>query len=82
MDDKNKLYDLNNIMFEQLNRLNKDDLNGDDLKKEVERSQAITSLSKNIIDNAKVVLEGAKFSADYRGYKDANFPPMLGHEKK
>ena len=82
MSDKNKLSDLNDCMFEQLERLNKADLNGDELEKELERSKTITSLSKTIIDNAKVVLEAEKFRAEYRGFKDNSFPPMLTNDTK
>lgn len=69
-------------MFEQLERLNKAELSGDELEKELERSKTITGLSKTIIDNAKVVLEAAKFRAEYRGFKDSSFPTMLTNDKK
>lgn len=69
-------------MFDQIARLNKEDLKGDELEKELERSKTLTGLSKTIIDNAKVVLDAEKFRADYRGYKDSNFPPMLTNDNK
>ena len=36
---KNTLGDLNNILFEELERLNDDDLKGDELQQEMNRSQ-------------------------------------------
>ena len=74
---KNKLADLNNHMFAQLERLNDEDLTEDQLANEIERSKAVTGISKTIIDNAKLALEGAKFQAEYRGFKESSVPSML-----
>ena len=41
---KNKLSDLNNLLFEQLERLQDDELKGDDLDHEIARSKAVTSI--------------------------------------
>lgn len=58
---KNKLIDLNNHLFEQMERLNDDDLTDEQLKKEVSRARAMEGLATNIIDNAKLALESQKF---------------------
>ena len=65
---KNKLSDLNNYLFEELERLNDDEELKDEtkLKKELERSKAITSVSQQIINNANVVLK-AKIHCDQFG---------------
>lgn len=42
---ENKLTDLNNILFEQIERLNDDDLHGEALKQQIKRSQAIESVA-------------------------------------
>lgn len=72
---KNKLTDLNNHLFEQLERLQDDEL---DFDKEVERSKSIVSISKSIIDNAKTILDAQKHMDEY-GYnrKENNFPKLL-----
>jgi hypothetical protein len=57
---KNHLTDLNNYLFEQLERLNDEDTVGDELKEEIFRSEAIANVAEKIIDNAKLVLDAAK----------------------
>ena len=61
MGTRNTLGDLNNHLFEQLERLNDDKLQGERLSEELNRSQGMATLSKNIIENAKLVLEAEKF---------------------
>lgn len=65
---KNKLSDLNNYLFEELERLNDDEELQDEnkLKRELERSKAITGVSQQIIANANVVLK-AKIHCDQFG---------------
>ena len=79
---KNKLIDLNNHMFEQMERLNDDDLTDDQLEKEVKRARATEGLATNIIDNAKLALESQKFIQDY-GYSapTPQLPEMLEQKK-
>lgn len=57
---KNSLTDLNNHLFAQLERLNDEELTGDNLKEEMSRAKAISSISKNIVDNARVLLDAQK----------------------
>jgi hypothetical protein len=57
---KNKLSDLNNHLFEQLERLNDDDLKGDDLHREISRAQAMCNVAGQIISNGRLVLDAAK----------------------
>jgi len=59
---KNTLSDLNNHLFAQLERLGEEDIDQDQLKIEVNRSKAMNSIAKNIIDNARVALEGVQLS--------------------
>ena len=59
---ENKLTDLNNILFEQIERLNDDDLHGEALKQQIKRSQAIESVAGMIIANANTVLKAEKLN--------------------
>jgi hypothetical protein len=57
---KKTLYDLNNIMFDQLEKLSKPDVTGAKLGAEIERSRAMTGIATQIISNARLALEAEK----------------------
>jgi len=57
---KNKLIDLNNHLFMQVERLCDEDLEGDDMIKEINRSKSMSNLAAQIINNAKLALNAHK----------------------
>jgi hypothetical protein len=57
---KNKLADLNNHLFEQLERLNDNELTGEDLKNEIERSKAMAGIATQIVNGTKVTVDAIK----------------------
>lgn len=61
---KNTLGDLNNHLFAQLERLSDEDIKGEELKEEIERAKAVTSISSSIIQNANLVFQSKKFMND------------------
>lgn len=73
---KNTLGDLNGYLFEQLEKLNDEDLKGEKLEEELKRNKAITDVAKNIIQNGNLVLQARKF-ADERLDIDKDSPKML-----
>lgn len=73
---RNSLGDLNNVLFEQLKRLNDESLKADDLKEEISRAKAVADISSKVISNGNLVLEAAKFNDD-RWDADAKLPKML-----
>lgn len=74
---KNTMSDLNDHLFMELERLSDEDLIGDDLKAEISRAKAITEVGTTIIDNAKTIIEAAKFN-DSKIDANAKLPKMLG----
>lgn len=59
---KNKISDLRNHMFAALERLGEPDITEEELKKEVERSRAISELGKVIVESAKTEVLYARFT--------------------
>lgn len=73
---RNTLGDLNNHLFEQLERLNDEELKGEQLEEEMERAKAITGVATQIIKNGELVLSAQKASDDYIN-ANAKVPRML-----
>lgn len=67
---RNKLIDLNNHLFEQLERLNDDELKGEELEQEIQRSRAITSVASQIISNGNLILNAKKHADEYGNKKE------------
>ena len=73
---KNKLIDLNNHLFSQIERLSEEGLDEDEIKKEVQRSNSMANLAKQVIANAKLALDAEKFK--HGGLPiNANLPAMI-----
>lgn len=68
---KNNLNELNNYLFEELERLNDDEELKTNMDNEIKRAKAITSISTAIINNARVILEAKKY-ADEFGIENEN----------
>lgn len=74
---KNRISDLNNHLFAQLERLNDEDLKGEDLEKEIQRAKGVTDVAKTIIANGSLALAAKKHMDEY-GNGNAIDIPLLG----
>ena len=78
---KNTLTDLNNYLFEAIERLNDDSLDETQLDKEIKRSEAVQKVASTIIANGTLALQAKKHLDEY-GQGDNVELPMLGATKK
>ena len=77
---KNTLTDLNNYLFESIERLN-DDLDEAQLDKEIKRSEAVQKIAKTIIDNSALALQAKKHFDEYNPENTIEVP-LLGMTSK
>lgn len=73
---QNKLTDLNNHLFAQMERLSDEDLTGEQLQNEIDRARAITSISSQIIQNGALALKAEQFKSE-RMDVDSKLPLFL-----
>ncbi|SCY45257.1 hypothetical protein [Desulfoluna spongiiphila] len=74
---KNKLTDLNDHLFRQLDRLSDNGLKGKDLDREIVRSNAVSTLAKEIIANGDLVLK-AHVAVGRKLLPSTKLPAMIG----
>jgi hypothetical protein len=73
---KNKLTDLNNHLFAQLERLGDEDLDDAGLQREIDRGKAIAGIAREVVSNANTVLRAAELQRD----GGASAPRFIGIE--
>lgn len=63
---KNNLSDVNNYLFEELERLNDDETLEDEgnFKKEIQRAKAVSNICSTIVANANLILNAKKYADD------------------
>lgn len=76
---KNKLVDLNDHLFEALERLNDDQLTAEQIEVESKRAEAIVGISSQIIQTARITLDAMKLVAS--GNLDRELPEAFGIKK-
>lgn len=74
---KNTLTDLNNYLFESIERLNDDELTDEQLEREIKRSEAVQKVAKTIIENGSLALQAKKHLDEY-GQGEKVELPMIG----
>ena len=76
---KNKITDLNNLLFEQLERLI--DAEDDEIEKEINRSRAVSSIATNIVSTADLTLKATEIQLEY-GLKQPIIPQLGNKNEK
>lgn len=78
---KNKLVDLNNHLFAQLERLSEEGLTAEQIELEVKRTDAIVDVSTQIVENAALQLKAVTLVANH-GDRFFNHLEMIGGPAK
>lgn len=74
---KNTLGDLNNYLFEQLDKLGDEDLTGDELDSEIRRSEAMAKVSEQIIRTGELQFKAMQHMDEYGYDRPKAIPEML-----
>lgn len=64
---RNTLIDLHNILFEELERLNNEDLTSDELRDEVRRAKAIEGIADKVTANTANMLSAMRLQSQSSG---------------
>jgi glycerol-3-phosphate dehydrogenase len=75
---KNRLTDLNDILFAQLERLSDESLSQESIEQEMKRTQSVVQLADRIVDNARLQLDAAKLIAESGADMRKRLPSTLG----
>jgi hypothetical protein len=73
---RNKLSDLNDHLFAEIERLGDEDLKGQELAEELSRAQAVAQIAAQIVANGTLVLKAKIAITDQLG-GDVKLPLML-----
>ena len=75
---RNTLSDLNDVLFEQIERVNDDDLVGAELEVQLKKSRVINSIASQIIQNGNLIFKAVK----YHEMEDGSTKLLLGKDDK
>lgn len=74
---KNTLGDLNNHLFAQLEKLDDDELDGDQLDTEIKRAEAMSKISEQIIKTGELQYKAMVHMDEYGYERKKAVPEML-----
>lgn len=74
---RNTLGDLNNHLFEALERLNDEDLDDAQLEREIKRSESMSKIAEQIIKNGELAYKTMKHMDEYDYNREKTVPTML-----
>lgn len=73
----NTIADLNNYLFEQIERLNDDEMTDEQLERELKKTDSIVKVSETIISNAELALKAIKHADEYGYGQQRKMPSLL-----
>jgi hypothetical protein len=77
---KNKLSDLNNHLFAQLERLGDEEMTPAQIESEVQRSAAVVEVAEQVVKNADIQLKAAKLYGEF-GNQVMPMLPAIGYSE-
>lgn len=79
---KNKLLDLNNYLFEQLERINDDSLTEEQLERQIKIAEVVNKTAENIIKNNDTALKAVSIASEYGYIVPNQIRSVLGIEQE
>lgn len=77
---RNKLTDLNDLLFEQLENLVTAE-GDEEIKMQISKSKAVASIASNIINTANISLEATKIKLEYGDNLKGSLIPQLEYHE-
>jgi hypothetical protein len=74
---KNRLTDLNDVLFAQLERIADEDLSTEQLTQEIQRTSAVVQIADRIVDTATLQLQGARLIAEHGATMVKSLPSTM-----
>ncbi|NMD37434.1 MAG: hypothetical protein GYA87_01980 [Christensenellaceae bacterium] len=74
---RNTLGDLNNYLFEQLERLNDDELTEDELEREINKSETVIKVADMIVKNGELALKVWKHGSEQGVNQTLKLPTLF-----
>ena len=75
---KNKLIDVNDYLFEQLEKLNEENLSDEEVEIAIKKAAAITKVAEVIIKNGELQFKAMQTAADYGIINSSQIKLLLG----
>jgi hypothetical protein len=79
---KNKLSDLNDHLFAQLERLSDEKLSAEEIAHEHKRGEAIVAVADQIIRNASLQVQAAKLIVDHGDRLEGKLPEVINGSRQ
>lgn len=74
---KNKLTDVNDYLFEQLEKLNDDDLNEEQLDAVIKKAETVNKIAETIVKNGELQFKAMKMASEYGIINDKQVKLLL-----